>query len=356
MTNTNFIEVLKNYRELVWEKIEVYLHYLVQFPGFCQIDQKSQSLLDFHYQLSTEYPVRKGKYLRPSLLMLSAQSMGVDPKLAVQTAAAMQISEDWLLCHDDIEDHSKERRGLPAIQHLYGTELAINSGDSLHILMWKILTDNFDLIGPEKTKSILNEFFNILNRTAFGQTVEIKWSLENNINLTDQDVFLIMDGKTSYYTIAGPLRLGAILADASEKQLDDLYHFGSLVGRAFQITDDILDLTSDFSGLKKQQGNDIYEGKRSLMLIHLLHHASPSDRKKIVSILSKPRSQKTSSEVKFIIDRMNHYGSLDYSRQTAKKLVSEAKVFFEKDLGFLKNNPYRQQLIDGVDFIVNRDH
>lgn len=356
MSETNFIDVLKEYREIIWPKIESYLGKTVRFPDFCQVADDTQHLLDYHYRLVSEYPIRKGKYLRPTLLMLAAQSMGVDPQLAVQTAAAMQVSEDWLLCHDDIEDNSEQRRGLPAIQHLYGTELAINSGDSLHILMWKILTDNFDLIGPRQAKLILNEFFNILNRTAFGQTVEIKWTLENNLNLTDEDVFLIMDGKTSYYTIAGPLRLGAILADASENKLNKLYHFGTLVGRAFQITDDILDLTSDFSGLKKQQGNDIYEGKRSLMLIHLLRNASLVDKEKITGILSQSRSQKTAAEVEFVISCMEKYGSLEYSRQIAKNFALEAKEIFKKDLGFLKNNPYRQQLIDGIDFIVTRDH
>lgn len=356
MKHQDFTNVLKQYRDSIWPEIEIYLDKIINFPLFCQISPDYQRLLDFHYQLTTEYPIRKGKYLRPTLLILAAQSMGVDFQITKKTAAAMQISEDWLLCHDDIEDDSMERRGLPAIHRIYGNELSINSGDALHILMWKILSDNYDLIGASKTNLILNEFFNMLNRTAFGQTIEIKWTQENNIGLTDKDVFLILDGKTSYYTIAGPLRLGAILAGATEDQLNLLYQFGCFVGRAFQITDDLLDLTSDFSGLKKQQGNDIYEGKRSLMLVHLLRTANSKDKSGIVKILGKTRQKKTPEDIDFVISNMTKYGSFKYARQIVSKLIIRAKKMMAEDLNFIKIEPYRQQLLDGIDFIVNRDH
>lgn len=345
----DFISILLSYKNKIWPVIEDYLKKSTIFPQFCAIDPKYQDTLDFHLKLISDYPQRKGKYLRPSLLSLTAQSLGVPMEKILPVAAAMQLSEEWILCHDDIEDNSLERRGQPTLHRLYGKELAINAGDSLQLIMWKIIAD----AGNPK---ITNEFFSLLNRTAFGQTIDIKWNQSNLLNLSDEDIFLILESKTCYYTISGPMRLGAILADASPDQLDQIYQFGLYLGRSFQIVDDLLDLTSDFSGLKKQQFNDIYEGKRTIMLCHLWRSASPADQKIIFEIMQKTRDQKTAAEVAAIISLMNQYGSLDYGRKLAADFGSRAKKIFNEDLQFLNIEPFRSQISAGIDFIVNRDH
>jgi geranylgeranyl pyrophosphate synthase len=91
-----------------------------------------------------------------------------------------------------------------------------------------------------------------------------------------------------------PDALGAILAGATQDQLNSIYHFGQMLGRAFQIIDDLLDLTSDFGGLKKQQGNDIYESKRTVILVHLLENIDFQNKIKLIEILNKSRTQKNS--------------------------------------------------------------
>ncbi|MCL4384168.1 polyprenyl synthetase family protein [Patescibacteria group bacterium] len=352
----DFQEVLGQNKKKVYREIQKYLADFGTFPDFCQIAPRFQPLLDFHNQLVNDYPHRQGKYLRPTLLLLTAQSLGVPYRLALKTAAAMQISEDWILNHDDVEDDSLYRRGLPALHRLYSKELAFNAGDALHVLMWHILRDNKRLLGPAKTLAVIDEFTTMLQRTIFGQTVEIKWFQENNLHLTDEDIFFISESKTGYYTIAGPMRLGAILADASKSQLSDLYHFGLLLGSAFQIKDDLLDLTSTFGGLKNQQGNDIYEGKRTLMLAHLLRSVSPADHARLTAILSRPRSQKTQAEVDWVIAKMQAVGSLDYAASLAADLAARSRELFETKLTFLKRQPYRNQLQSAIEFIVNRTH
>lgn len=349
-----FIETLFKYRDLLWPYIEKNLSQIKDFPPHCQIDKKYQSLLDFHFKMVSDYPQRKGKYLRPTLVLLTAQAMGFDLKKAFPTAAAMQISEDWILGHDDIEDQSEERRGQPAIQKIYGNELALNAGDSLHILMWQVLNQNLSELELEFTKKINQEFFTMLNRTILGQTIEIKWAQENRFDLSIEDILLILESKTGYYTIAGPMRLGAILAGANQKQLESIYRFGVMLGRSFQIVDDLLDITSDFAGQKKQQGNDIYEGKRTIMLVHLLNNIDSENKKKLHQILSKSRQQKTNQEVIWIIDQMKNVGSLDYSRKLVTEYAQEATKIFENDLQFIKKEPFRSQIKSGIDFIVNR--
>jgi len=350
------IEILNKNKAILWPEIERYLDSIRNFPDFCKIDQKYQDLVDYHFKMVSDYPQRKGKYLRPALLLLTAQAMGFDLKKSIPTAAAMQISEDWILNHDDIEDKSLDRRGLPTLYRIYGVDLAINAGDALHLLMWQVLSKNFSILDIKTTEKIYQEFFSMLNRTLFGQGIELKWSVENRFDLSEEDNFLILESKTGFYTIAGPMRLGAILAGATDQQLELIYKFGVLLGRSFQIVDDLLDLTSDFAGQKKQQGNDIYEGKKTIMLIHLLKNASSDDLIKLKEILNKTGDKKSPDEVAWVIEKITEYGSLDHGRALAKQFATEAQTIFDNDLKFLSAEPFRSELQSIFDFIITRTH
>ena len=353
---TDFKEVLAKKKEIVWQEIQKYLNSLNKFPAYCRFPQKYTSLAEFHKKIVSEYPERKGKYIRPTLILLTASAMGFPEEKAIKTAAAMQVSEDWILNHDDIEDDSLERRGRPALHRIYGKELATNAGDALHVLMWKILWDNLKILGEKTGEKIAEEFYLMLTRTAFGQTVEIKWTQDKKADLSTHDVLFILESKTAYYTIAGPMRLGAILAGATPTQLEVIYEFGKPLGYCFQIRDDILDLTSDFSGLKKQKGNDIYEGKRTIMLMNLFRRVKGQDKKRLLTIMAKKREEKTAEEVNWVIDLMKKYGSLEYSQKLAEKFASQALEIFEKKLGFLKYQPARDQLRAGINFILKREY
>jgi geranylgeranyl diphosphate synthase type II len=352
----NFLEVLNNYKNLLWPFIETNLNQIKDYPEFCRLQSQYHSIIDFHFSMVSDYPKRKGKYLRPSLVLLTAQSMGFSLDKSLPTAAAMQLSEDWILSHDDIEDQSDSRRGSPALQKIYGDHLAINAGDALHVLMWQVLSQNFSLLDKNIAEQIQQEFFTMLNRTILGQTIEIKWTDDNRYDLTIDDVLLIAESKTCYYTISGPMRLGAILAGANEDQLNSIYKFGLALGKSFQIIDDLLDLTSDFSGQKTQQGNDIYEGKRTVILIHLLENINPENKVKLTEILNKSRTQKTAAEVAWVIDQIKTVGSLDFARQLADDYSSKARQIFNNELTFLSAEPFRSQLSAAIDFITTRNH
>jgi len=351
----DFVQTLSLYRDQLWPVIDSYLDTAVSFPDFCRLDPQYQDITSFHRQLIRDYPERKGKYLRPTLLLLAAQSMGIDLDSCLLPAAAMQLSEDWILVHDDVEDDSLERRGQPTLHRLCSKELAVNAGDCLQTIMWRILFDHLQK-NPTTGSQIIDEFSLLLNRTTLGQTIDIKWNQDQILDLSDEDIFLILESKTCYYTIAGPLRLGAILAKASDSQLRLLYKFGLYLGRTFQIVDDLLDLTSDFSGLKKQQYNDIYEGKRTIMLAHLWRQSSTSDKKLISQIMTKTRDQKTPDDIAKIIELMNTYGSLDYGRQLAQEFGQKSLEIFDTQLTFLSQEPYRSQIRAGINFIINRQH
>jgi len=135
----------------------------------------------------SDYPRRKGKYLRPSLLLLTAEGMEGKRDRAMITAAAMQISEDWILNHDDIEDDSESRRGQKALHKIYGNELAINAGDALHVIMWKVLSDNFSILDKKTAMKIVEEFYTMMSRTILGQGIELKWTRDNRYDLSEKN-------------------------------------------------------------------------------------------------------------------------------------------------------------------------
>jgi len=349
-----FRKILAEKKRLIWKEYQKYLKGKTEAPypedkiGNYKEEDK------FFWDSLSDYPKRQGKYVRGTLIMLVCEALGIDEKKAALTAAAMQASEDWILVHDDLEDGSLERRGKPALHKIVGASQAINAGDALHIIMWQMLRDNEKTLGTKKTFTVMDEMRKMLMRTTLGQSVEMKWMQENSTKLTDEDIFFVMGGKTTYYTICGPLRLGGIIAGLNQKQLDAFFEFGIPLGQCFQIKDDLLDITSDFQGLKKQVGNDIYEGKRTIMLMHLLRNASEEDKEKIVKILGKTREQKTEQEVKHIISKMHEYGSIRHAEQKAEELKNQAMEKFEEKLGFLDKEPGRSKLKAGIDFILNR--
>lgn len=350
----DFKAVLEERKPLIWKEYQKYLPGKSSSPHVLDPVQNYPVEDAFFWKGVMEYPNRQGKYVRGVLILLAAEAMGVDPQKALLTAAAMQASEDWVLMHDDWEDQSLERRGGPALHLMIGGDQAVNCGDMLHLLMWKMLRDNDYVLGPDLSREVADEMDQMLIRTVFGQSVEMKWTNENKLDLTDDDLFFVIGGKTSYYTIAGPLRLGAIIGGATQEQLDALIEFGTPLGRCFQIRDDLLDLTTDFEGQKKQFCNDLFEGKRTVPLLHLYRHAKPADKNKIKSILDKPRAQKTEEEVRWMLDKMKEYGSLEYAQNVAAKLAQEAQDVFDKKLGFLSHEPGRSHLKAAIEFILNR--
>ncbi|HLH25289.1 MAG TPA: polyprenyl synthetase family protein [Chloroflexota bacterium] len=353
MAPTSFLDVLAEKRQMLWPVVKSYLDDLWA-PAIDRYAAGREDVARFHQQLVSEYPRRQGKYLRPALLLLTCEALGGDPRQAIPSAAAMQLSEDWLLVHDDCEDGSPRRRGGKALPRLYGCQLAINAGDALHLLMWRVLQDNFRLLPQHRARAVLQAFSDLLTRTAFGQTVELKWTRDRRHDLTEADWFFLADNKTAYYTVAGPMLIGALIAGAHRAQSASIERFGLLLGKSFQVVDDLLDLVSDFDGLKGPNGGDIIEGKQTLVLIHLLKVARGPDRDALLQILGKPRSARNRQDVRTVIELMRAYGSLDYARGVALRLAAAATRAFDRELGFLAREPARMHLRSCITFVVSR--
>lgn len=352
ITSHPAIAILEKYKGIIWPEVRKYLKD-ANYPKVFKIPKKYSKEVKLQWKIIREYPKRQGKYIRPTLVVLTALSMGENLKKVSKTAAAMQLSEEWLLIHDDFEDKSVKRRGKLTLHRIYGDELAVNAGDMLHAIMWKAISDNDTLLDKTTYKRILDEFYTMLVRTVLGNGVEISWARKNFSKFSDEDWYFLADGKTSYYTTTLPIRLGAIIAGANDDQLEKINWFGLNLGRGFQLIDDLLDVTSNFSGLK-EKGNDIYEGKKTVIFGHLLSHSNKKDKKRVMDIFRKKLDEKTQEEVDWIIERMHFYGSIDYAKRLAQKYKKKALEIFENDLKFLSKQPYRNQLRQLIDFVIER--
>lgn len=289
------------------------------------------------YDMMRDYPSRGGKGLRGSLCLLWCELFSGKKSDALVTASALEIFQNWILIHDDIEDGSEIRRGLPALHKKYAVELAINAGDALHGKMWELLLTNRTLLGTEVTLDVLLEFARMLNETTEGQQLDLSWTLQNQWNIDESDYLLMVTKKAAWYTCITPCRLGLLISRSKSEREEDfpavmdmIVEFGTHLGIAFQIVDDVLNLTADESKYGKEILGDLYEGKRTIMLIHLLRSVETDQRNRIIELVSKPRWSKSAEEIKWIHGLMKSNGSIEYARELAAAHSSTAMKIFDE--------------------------
>jgi len=306
-----------------------------------------------HYNILKEYPLRKGKYMRPFLLLITNKMFGGDTDKAMNTAVAMQLSEEWILIHDDIEDDSDMRRGKPAMHKIYGIPIAVNAGDALYLIMMNVLRKNREILGDDMTFEIIDIMYNSLERTAAGQYQEIYWTENVKEDFSDDDFYKIVEGKTCLYSIITPMIIGARIAGVDAERLKFIMPFGDAIGKAFQIQDDILNLTGDEKIYGKEIAGDIREGKLTLMFVNIIKNCNVDEKKRVIEIYRKKRTDKTNEEVAYILNLMNKYKSIDYAREKANEFANKAKKIFVGATTDI-NNESKEVLINLIDFIVTR--
>jgi geranylgeranyl diphosphate synthase, type II len=157
-----------------------------------------------------------------------------------------------------------------------------------------------------------------------GQAVELGWRRDNATALSDADYLHMVLKKTCWYTTIYPSRVGALIGTRSERDLDRFIRFGFFLGAAFQIQDDLLNLHGDRAQYGKELDGDIWEGKRTLMLLSLLRSATPAERERLATFLAQERRERQPDDVRWVRERMEAYGCLDYARQVAHGLAGAA--------------------------------
>jgi geranylgeranyl diphosphate synthase, type II len=280
------------------------------------------------YGLIGDYPLRGGKRLRGQLLLQSLRAHGGDWHVGVEVAAALELFQNWVLIHDDVEDDSEERRGRPTLHRLAGAPIAINVGDALHVYMWRALHEVRSL-PPEVWCKVLDEFAWMIARTAEGQHLDLAWVGQGRFDVSEADYLEMVTLKTAYYTVVCPLRLGALCAGrAPDKRLTEA---GIDLGVAFQIRDDVLNLGSE-AAYGKEFAGDLFEAKRTLVLVHFFAHASKAEADEARRVLAKPRREKTPEEVTRVLALLGRHGSLRYAQEVAEARARRGLELLEEAL------------------------
>jgi geranylgeranyl diphosphate synthase type II len=299
------------------------------------------------YNLVADYPRRGGRMLRPSLCLATARAFGANVDDALRTAVAIEMLHNAFLVHDDVEDESDTRRGRPTLNALHGAPMAVNVGDALIFVGLKALLDNAEPLGLPLAIRVLVQAEQMVRETVEGQSIELGWRRDNAIHLRESDYLNMILKKTCWYTTIFPMRAGALIASRGDVDLDRFTRFGFFSGAAFQIQDDLLNLIGEPAKYGKELNGDIQEGKRTLMLIHLLEHASPEERVRLADVLSRGRFDRSAGDVAWIRERMDAHLSIPYAQRVAHGLAGAAQHAFEEVFGDVPDSRDRR-FVQGI--------
>lgn len=305
------------------------------------------------YDLLTDYPERGGKMMRPSLCIATARAFGAQTDDALRSAAAIELLHNALLIHDDIEDDSEERRGKPTLHMLHGVPLAINAGDTLTLMSLRPLIENRLKIGPRISMQILEETERMARESAEGQAMELGWRRDNVNNLCESDYLLMVLKKTCWFGTIFPSRVGAMIGTRNSVDASHFVKFGFFLGAAFQIQDDLLNLIADKRYGKELDG-DIWEGKRTLMLIRLFNKSSNLEKDRLNDIMACSRDERSADDVKWVRGLMDHYECIDYARKFAHGLAGAAAYEFSETYKDIPDSRDRQFIEGLVTWIFER--
>jgi geranylgeranyl diphosphate synthase, type II len=306
------------------------------------------------YDLVSDYPSRAGRMLRPSLLIATARAFGADLDSAINTAVALELLHNAFLVHDDVEDDGLERRGRPTLNQLHGTPVAVNVGDALSILSLRPLLQNRYSLGPRLTLRIMEEAERMVRESVEGQAVELGWRRDNALGLQDDDYLQMVLKKTCWYTTIFPVRVGALIGTRDGIDLDRFTRFGFFLGASFQIQDDLLNLVGDHSRYGKELDGDIWEGKRTLMMIRLFQRASPLELEQLKSALRRPRTERTAAQVRWIRGLIDDYGCIEHAQSASHGLAGAAQHEFAASFGHLPDTRDKRFIEAVTQWVIER--
>jgi geranylgeranyl diphosphate synthase, type II len=247
------------------------------------------------------------------------------------------------------------RRGEPTLHRRYGRALAINAGDGLAVLALGALRDNERRLGRRLSAQIWSEFDFMARQTVDGQALELGWQREGRTDLTPDDYLDLIMKKTCWYTTVLPLRVGAMIGAKGAVELEPMLRFGFFLGAAFQIRDDILNLTGSPAVYGKEPLGDLREGKRTLMLAHLLAAANPRDRERVEHYLALEPVERSGVEIAWILTMMDSHGSVAFAEEFARGIARSAAVAFEEAFASAPDSAARRFVGDLIPYMVERD-
>ncbi len=296
-----------------------------------------------------------GKRLRPTVLLLVAEAISkMDPLTAdyrafpspdgeeidvLSAAISIEVIQSFTLIHDDIMDDDDLRRGVPSVHREYDLETAILAGDTLYSKAFEYMLDT----GAPADRSVdaLDELATTCTEICEGQAMDV--AFEQRSDITTQEYLEMVEFKTAVL-YAAAAAIPAILLGCDPETIDSLHGYGLDIGRAFQIQDDLLDLTVPSDELGKQRGSDLVEGKRTIITVHA--------RKQGIDVDALVSESPTDEEIEAAVERLDDAGSIDFAREMAHDFVERGKERLE----VLPRGTPRDLLEEIADYLVERGY
>lgn len=286
-----------------------------------------------------------GKRIRPVLTLMAVDLFDKDVDIALNAALGIEIFHNFSLLHDDLMDNAAVRRGSATVHEKWNANTAILSGDAMVIEAYKYIA--------KVPKRCLLEVLEIFSNTAMdickGQQYDMDF--EQRLDVTEAEYIEMIFKKTAVLTGCS-LKIGAIIADADEKDIENLYQFGINLGIAFQLRDDLLDIYGDPKSFGKKIGGDIISNKKTYLLIKALKNSNTEQRKELFNWITAEQfdSDEKVEAVKKIYDELN------------MKIISEKLIekYYLTSLDYLSsiNVPeYRKkELLELSENLMNREN
>lgn len=292
------------------------------------------------YAAAAHLPIQGGKRMRPFMVIKSCEAVGGMPRDALAAATAIELLHNFTLVHDDIMDNDMLRRGMPTVHTIYGNPTAILAGDLLFAeSLDLLLTSGGD---PEKLRKAASALTKATRVLSEGQHMDMDF--EGRKRVTEAEYLDMVYRKTAaLFQAAG--QIGAILGGGSEQEVLLLGECGKDLGIAFQIYDDYLGVTSTEEVLGKSVGNDIREGKKTLIVIKSLE--TPAQGKTLELLGKKDASER---EIEELVQTFKRLGILEYVLAKAQHHVRKAKASLLR----LPDTVARSQLLELVEFTIAR--
>ena len=293
---------------------------------------------------------RGGKRWRAVLFLLFVEAFGEDPEEYLEYAAIPEILHNGTIIVDDVEDGATHRRGAPALHHVYGTDVALNAGNAMYFFPLKIVTHDPGDLPAELRLAAYEMLMGELNRTHLGQGVDICWHNEEGIDTSEAEYLEMCACKTG---CLGRIvaRLAAIVTDTRTLE-PAVAAYAEEMSIAFQIADDVLDVEhalEEGGDFGKGVGNDIREGKKTLMAIHAVENATPADAARLEELLWA--EENTDAEVEEAIGILESTGSVEYARSVAAELSESSKSHLD---GLELAPEPAAKLVAFAEFVVDR--
>ena len=294
---------------------------------------------------------RGGKRWRPVLFLLITEAIGGDIKKVKDFVVIPELIHNGTIIIDDVEDQGELRRGRPCLHKIFGEDIAINAGNFIYFLPLLALIKNKDKFKSEVLVRAYETYIQEMVNISLGQGTDIYWHKGRAEKIDEKEYLQMCAFKTGCLSRMAA-KLAVVLAEGDEKLTETVGRVAEAVGVAFQIQDDILDITltgKERKGFGKSFGNDIKEGKRTLMVIHTLKKATKKDKKRLIELLDKHTDDL--EERKAALKIIKKYDSIEYAKKVAKKIMREA---WEGADRVLKPSLAKKRLKEFVNYLIER--